>query len=57
MSIILIVIYCLSAALIVFGITFHDEMLNEQHRQRKLARSFTVIQGGKRIVAKRRRHA
>lgn len=56
MSIILIVIYCLIAAFIVFGLTFHNEMLDERHRQRNVARSLTVIQGGKRIIGRSRRH-
>jgi hypothetical protein len=56
MSIILIVIYCLIAAFLVFGLTFHNEMLDERQRQRNVARSLTVIQGGKKIVARPRRH-
>lgn len=56
MSIILIVIYCLIAAFIIFGLAFHNEMLDEHQRQRKVARSLTVIQGGKRIIARPRRH-
>ena len=55
MSIILIVIYCLIAAFIIFGLTFHNEMLDERRRQRNVARSLTVIQGGKTIVARPRR--
>lgn len=55
MSIILIVIYCLIAAFIVFGLTFHNEMLDERQRQHKVARSLTVLQGGKRIIARPRR--
>jgi len=56
MSIILVVIYCLIAAFIIFGLTFHNEMLDERIRQRKVARSLTVIPGGKRIIARPRRH-
>jgi hypothetical protein len=56
MSIILIVIYCLIAAFIIFGLTFHNEMLDERQRQRNVARSLPVIQGGKRIIAQPRRH-
>jgi len=52
--IILIVIYCLMAALILFGITFHDEMLGERQRSKKSARRLVVIDGGK---AKLRRRA
>ena len=50
MSMILIVIYCLMAALLIFGITFHDELLNEERRKRENPRSLTVIQGGKRSI-------
>ena len=56
MSIVLIVIYCLIAACLIFGLTFHDELLDEKRRQRKVARSLTVIQGGKRIMSRPRRH-
>lgn len=54
MSIVLIVIYCLIAAFIIFGLTFHNEMLDERRRQGKAAHSLTVIQGGKRIIARPR---
>lgn len=47
MSIILIVAYCLVAAIFIFGLTFHDELLNEEQRRRRVAGSLTVIQGGK----------
>jgi len=47
MSIVLIVIYCSLAALILFGVTFHDEMLREKRRRRKIAKSLIVIDGGK----------
>ncbi len=53
MQIILIVIYCLVAVLILFGVTFHDELLSERRRKQKLAK-FVVIDGGK---AKLRRRA
>ena len=48
MQIVLIVIYCLIAVLILFGITFHDELLNEEYRKRRVRRSLIVINGGKR---------
>jgi hypothetical protein len=47
MSVILIVIYCLLAAVIVFGLTFHNEMLDERRRQRNVVRSRRVTPGGK----------
>jgi hypothetical protein len=49
-----IVLYCLIAAVILFGLTFHDEMLDEQQRKKKLAQRLIVIDGGK---AKLRRRA
>ena len=56
MSIIFIVVYCLIAACLIFGLTFHDELLDEKQRQRRLARSLTVIQGGKKSAIRPRRH-
>jgi len=56
MSIVFIVLYCLIAAVLIFGLTFHDEMLNEKGRKRKVARSLTVIEGGKKDLARLRRH-
>jgi hypothetical protein len=52
--IILIAIYCLMAALILFGLTFHNEMLGEQERKKKSTQPLIVIDGGK---AKSRRRA
>lgn len=51
MSIIPIVIYCLVAAVFIFGLTFHDELLKE--RQKKRPASLIVIDGGRRHLAKR----
>ena len=56
MYIVFIVIYCLIAACLIFGLTFHDELINEKRSQRKFARSLTVIQGGKRIMTRPHRH-
>jgi hypothetical protein len=56
MSIILIVIYCLMAVSLIFGLTFHNEMLDERRRQQKIAHTLPVIQGGKRIISRQRRH-
>ncbi len=53
-QIILIVIYCLTAALMLFGLTFHDELIEERRRKQKIAKSLIVIEGGK---AKLRRRA
>ena len=54
MQIVLIVIYCLMAAIILFGLTFHDELMSERRRKQKIAKSLIVIDGGK---AKLRRRA
>ncbi len=54
MQIVLIVIYCLTAVLILFGVTFHDEIVNDRRRKQKIAKPFIVINGGK---AKLRRRA
>jgi len=53
MHIVFIVIYCLIVAVILFGITFRDEMSHER-RRKKAARRLIVIDGGK---AKLRRRA
>jgi len=55
-SIVVIVIFCLIAACLIFGLTFHDEILTEKHRKRRAAQSLRVIQGGKRFVVKPHRH-
>lgn len=47
MQIVFIVIYCLIAVALLFGITFHDELLNERQRKNKKAARFVVIDGGK----------
>ncbi len=55
MPLILIVIYCLTAMLILFGLTFHDELLQERRRKRK--HDLIAIDGGKRFLAKSHRHS
>jgi hypothetical protein len=55
MSIILIVIYCLTAVVILFGLTFHDELLQEKQRKRKVR--LIAIPGGKHYLARVRRHS
>ena len=57
MSIVLIVIYCLIAALLIFGLTFHDELLAEKQRKRKGAAPVTNIEAGRRRYEKLHRHA
>lgn len=54
MQIVFIVIYCLIAAVILFGLTFHSEVDDERRRQEKTRKSLIVIDGGR---AKRRRRA
>jgi hypothetical protein len=55
MYIIPIVTYCLVAALLIFGVTFHDELLKERHCKRKTrpSGSLIVMDGGRRHLAKR----
>jgi hypothetical protein len=57
MSIILIVIYCLVAALLIFGLTFHDELLAEQQGKRKGPALVINIKAGKRRPEKVQRHS
>ena len=52
MQIVFIVIYCLIAAVILFGLTFSDEVRNER-RRRKIAKSLIVIDGGKARLRRR----
>ncbi len=54
MQIVFLVIYCLIAAVILFGLTFHNEMKDERQRQHETRKSLIVIDGGK---AKFRRRA
>jgi len=56
MSIILIVTYCLVAALFIFGLTFHDELRNERRPGRPAPTSFKLINGGKRSPIRVHRH-
>jgi len=51
-QIVLIIIYCLIAAVILFGLTFNTELKNE--RRKRKAPKLIVIDGGK---AKLRRRA
>jgi hypothetical protein len=54
MQIVFIVIWCLIAAVILFGITFHNEVVDDRQRQDKTRKSLIAIDGGK---AKLRRRA
>jgi|HubBroStandDraft_6_1064221.scaffolds.fasta_scaffold3013833_1 hypothetical protein len=54
MSIVPIVVYCLVAALFIFGLTFHDELLKESRgrKRKRPAGSLIVIDGGKHNLTK-----
>ncbi len=54
MTVILNVIYCLVAAIFLFGLSFHDKLFNEEQRRRRVAGSLTVIQGGKKNLTRLR---
>ena len=43
MSVVPIVIYCLLAALFIFGLTFHDELLKERRSKSKKRPPGTLI--------------
>jgi hypothetical protein len=51
-QIVMVVIYCAIAVLILFGLTFHDELLGERQRKRQAAK-FIVIEGGKSKLRRR----
>lgn len=55
MSIVLIVIYCLIVAVLIFGLTFHDELVNEKQRQRKSAQVISIEAGKHRVANLHRR--
>ncbi len=55
MSIVLIVTYCLIAAVLIFGLTFQSELLEE--KQRKQKRPASVVAAGKRGAPKLHRRA
>jgi hypothetical protein len=43
MSLFLIVIYCVTAAVFIFGLSFHDELTNDRSRKHEIGHSLTVI--------------
>jgi hypothetical protein len=53
MQIVLIVIYCLMAVLILFGLTFHDELIGERQRKAKIAKSLTAADGSQAKLQRR----
>jgi len=57
MLIVLIAIYCLIAAVVIFGLTFSEELQEEKQRKQKHSASVISIEAGKRRVAKLRRRA
>jgi len=52
MSLIPIVLYCIAAAMLIFGLTFHDELLEERRSKKRTPTSLIVIDGGKHRLAK-----
>ena len=48
MSVVLIVIYCLIAAVLVFGLTFQNELLEEKQRKRRPPAKVINIEAGRR---------
>ncbi len=56
MWIVFIVLFCLIAAVLIFGITFHDELVDEEQRKQKLAKAIS-IEAAKRRAEKLRRRA
>ena len=57
MSIVLIVIYCLIAAVLIFGLTFSEELHEEKQRKQKQSAPVISIETGKRRVTKLHRRA
>ncbi len=57
MSIVLIVIYCLVAAVLIFALTFSEELQEEKQRKQRPPASVISIEAGKRPVAKLHRRA
>jgi len=57
MSIVLIVIYCLIAAVLIFGLTFSEEIQEEKQRKVKRPANVISIEAGKRGVEKLHRRA
>jgi hypothetical protein len=53
MSIVLITIYCIMAAMFMFGLTFHEELRKEKERNHK--RTLIAIAGGKPLKPAARR--
>ena len=56
MWIVFIVLFCLIAATLIFGVTFRDELMDEEERKQKLAKVIG-IEEGKRRTAKLHRRA
>ena len=52
-QIIFIIIYCLIGSVILFGLAFHDKLVDGKRRVRLRRHSFTVIEGGKRKLRRR----
>ena len=57
MSIVFIVLYCLIAAVLIFGLTFSNELHEEQQQKQKRSASVISIEEGRRRTAKLHRRA
>jgi hypothetical protein len=57
MSIVLIVIYCLIAAVVIFGLTFSQELREEKQRKPKRPAPVISIETGKHRPSKLHRRA
>jgi hypothetical protein len=51
MWIVFTILFCLIAAVLIFGITFHDELMDEEQRKQRLAKVIS-IEAGKRCTSK-----
>ena len=56
MWIVFIIFFCLIAAVLIFGITFHDELMDEEQRKQKLNKVIS-IEAAKSGTAPLHRHA
>ena len=57
MTIVFIIIYSLIAAVLIFGVTFSQELQEDKQRQQKRSASVISIEAGKRGAAKLHRRA
>jgi len=55
MWILFIVLFCLIAAVLIFGITFHDELVDEEQRKQKLSKVISIESAKRRTETLHRR--